>query len=509
MTAATLAEPRLPILMVDDEPGVLESQESVLRAEGYTSVLACRDAAEALRVISGTEVALVLLDLALPGLRGEDFLAQLRLRMPDVPVIVVTSAADIETAVRCMKAGAFDYMLKPVERSRFSSGVRRALELRSLKREFERLRDRFLCGELLHPAAFAGILTRDPRMLSLFHFIEAVAPSSEPVLVLGETGVGKELIARAVHEASGRPGELVTVNAAGLDDTMFADTLFGHRRGAYTGAAESRRGLLAAAGGGSVFLDEIGDVSGPSQVKLLRLLDSGEYFPLGSDVLQRSDARFILATNRDLPSLMSQGRFRADLYYRLSTHQFRVPPLRERRVDIPVLLEHFLKEASAELRREPAAVTERLVSLLQDYPFPGNVRELRSLVFDAVGRQTGSALPLEPFLRVAAGDGGTAPLPAAAPPADGDGSGPDRDESSSGGLLPLRTMVDRYILQALSRADGNLSQAARALGITPQALSKRLQRRRKAGRLPETAGRPAGRRPVRADAEGDSARLRG
>lgn len=464
--------PDFPILIVDDEPNVVESQTKVLNAEGLTNLKPCREAGEALAVVRVERVDLVLLDLALPGMTGEELLAELRHRIPDVPVIVVTSAADVETAVRCMKAGAFDYMVKPVERSRFVSGVKRALEVQALKREYAQLRDSFLQVELIHPEAFSGIITQDPKMLALFRFIEALARTTEPVLILGETGVGKELLARAVHAASGRSGNLVVVNVAGFDDAMLSDALFGHRKGAYTGAEEPRKGLLANAEGGSVFLDEIGDASPASQVKLLRLLESGEYLSLGSDVVRKTDARFILATNRNLSDLIAKGQFRSDLYYRFSTHQFQVPPLRERPADIPLLFEHFLKEACETFRRPIPRVPSQTGRLLQGYDFPGNVRELRSLVFDAVGRLTGHTLPLEPFLSaLSRGRPGSFTLPAEPAAA---GLAPANPAESH---LTLKAIVDRHISEALARANGNLSAAAKSLGVSRQALSKRLRRR--------------------------------
>ena len=254
-----------------------------------------------------------------------------------------------------MKAGAFDYMVKAVEESRLVSGVRRAIEIRKLSRDYRRLKEGMLSPRLTHPEAFSRLVTRNGVMMSLFRIIESVAKSDEPILITGETGTGKGLMAAAVHAASGREGPLIEVNVAGLDD----DHVLGHAvrssaRARITGAVDARGGLVQQAGSGTLFLDEIGDLSIQSQVKLLRLLDTGEYYPLGSDLPRRAAARILVATNHDLAALISEGKFRKDLYYRLSTHELRVPPLRDRKDDLPLLLDHFLERGVREAGKEEA-----------------------------------------------------------------------------------------------------------------------------------------------------------
>jgi len=284
------------------------------------------------------------------------------------------------------------------------------------------------------------------------------------VLITGATGVGKELIAQAVHRASGREGPFVAVNIAAHEDPMFADALFGHRKGAYTSAEEARAGMVQQAAGGTLLLDEIGDLGIASQIKLLRLLDTGEYFPVGSDLPKRSTARIVVSTNRDLDTLMEQGKFRRDLYYRLSTHSLNVPPLRERRDDLPMLLNHFLRQAAADLGKSLPPVPAELLTLLSTYDYPGNVRELRKQVYDAVARHAAGTLSLETF-RAAIGKGlaGTR----AEEPAE---------ELAFPPRLPtLRQVQELLIAEALKRAAGNQSIAAGLLGITHQALNKRLQ----------------------------------
>ena len=251
-----------------------------------------------------------------------------------------------------------------------------------------------LSAEPAHPEVFADIVTRDSSMLAIFKYAEAVAPTTLPVLITGETGVGKELIGRCIHAASGRSGSFVPVNVAGLDDTLFADTLFGHVKGAYTGADAAREGMVAKAGEGTLFLDEIGDLAPESQIKLLRLLQEREYYPLGTDRPRPASARFVFATNLDIAKAMGDGKFRKDLLYRLRSHHIRIPPLRERPSDLPVLLDHFFQKAAKVVGKDQPPVPRELLPLLGSYAFPGNIRELEGMVFDAVVRHQSHTLSL-------------------------------------------------------------------------------------------------------------------
>ncbi len=460
--------PELPVLAVDDEEAVLSSMSKVLKSEGIGNLLTCSDSREVLPLLGQKEVEVILLDIAMPHLTGDVLLKQIRELYPQIPVIIVTASDDIGMAVRCMKEGAFDYMVKVVEPSRLSSGVMRAVDMRRLTRRYSSLRQRLLAEELSHPEAFRNIVTRNRRLQAIFRFVESIAPTSETVLITGETGTGKELFAEAIHAVSGRTGSLVKVNTAGLDDTVFADTLFGHMKGAYTGADSVRKGLVHQADRGTLFLDEIGDLSASSQIKLLRLVESREYYPLGSDLPRTIDARFVIATNRDFARLIANGEFRRDLYYRLQTHEIHIPSLRERKDDLPLLLDHFLDEAAEQLSKKKLALSPELLTLLETYDFPGNVRELRSMVFKAVSRQREKMLSLQPF-REAMGRTGTEPHH----PAE------VTEELTFPARLPSLTEVsERLVDEALSRAKGNQAIAAGLLGISPQALSNRLKRRR-------------------------------
>jgi DNA-binding NtrC family response regulator len=455
--------PGNPILIVDDEEHILKTLAMMLRSNGYTNLITTTDSREVMPLLHKQEIDLILLDLTMPHISGEELLKQTQEEYPFIPVIIVTGTNEIDTAVNCIKAGAIDYMVKAVEENRLISGVRQALANRELRREFTNLKSRFFTKELSNPQAFSSIITRNEKMYSIFLFIETIAPSHQTVLVTGETGTGKELIAEAIHELSTSTGELVKVNIAGLDDTMFSDTLFGHKKGAFTGATESRKGLIEAARNGTLFLDEIGDLSSASQVKLLRLLEAGEYFPLGSDVAKRSNTRLVVATNRDVTQLLEEKSMRKDLYYRINTHSVEVPPLRKRKDDLPLLVDHFISQAASDLGKPIPEIPMGTYDLLQQYHFPGNVRELRSLLFDAVSRTATETLNTDSLQALL----GEEPLDQ---PSTSTGSSIQFPET----LPTIKEATEALIREALSRTDGNQARAARLLGITPQALSKRL-----------------------------------
>jgi DNA-binding NtrC family response regulator len=318
--------------------------------------------------------------------------------------------------------------------------------------------------------AFAPIITNDKKMFSIFEYMESIAPTLQPVLITGETGVGKELIARATHALSGLTGEFVAVNVAGLDDNVFSDTLFGHVRGAFTGAEHPRRGLIERASGGTLFLDEIGDLNQASQVKLLRLLQESEYMPLGQDEPKRTDARILSSTNQDLWSLQRQGMFRKDLNYRLRTHHLDIPPLRERMEDIALLVDHFLGKASCALRKKKPTAPKELFTLLNTHPFPGNIRELETMVFDAVSRHRHKILSLDVFKSHIARDRCDARI------STDQGSHETRLIRFSESLPTIKQATSILVAEAMRRADGNRSVAAQILGISRQALCKRLKK---------------------------------
>jgi DNA-binding NtrC family response regulator len=462
--------PRSAALVVDDDEVSLLLLQEALQKVGLRDILVCSDGRQVPDWLAGSAVDILFLDLVMPGIGGEELLDLVGRSYPDLPVVIVTATEDVATAVRCIKRGAFDYLTKPVDLGRLATVVNNARAFRALRQENASLQRRVAAAGPGRPDLFAGIITRNPQMRLLFEYAETVAPTGEPILITGETGVGKDLLARAIHAASKRRGEFVAVNVAGLDDPVFADTLFGHGRGAFTGAERARSGLVEQAAAGTLLLDEIGDLTAPSQAKLLRLLQEGDYFSLGQDAPRRSAARIISATNQDLWRAVKRGQFRKDLNYRLRTHHLHLPPLRERLDDLPLLIDRFAGEAATPLQKPKPRATDPLLRLLEGYAFPGNVRELRAMVFEAVSRGGGRTLPLEPFERYIdqrRADREASPAPEPVTPAS---------PEPPAALPTLRQATERLVREALRRSGGNQTAAARLLGISQQAVSKRVKR---------------------------------
>ncbi|MGF1715860.1 sigma-54-dependent transcriptional regulator [Photobacterium chitinilyticum] len=460
--------PTFGVLLVDDEAAFLRSLSIVLeRRGGINHIFQCQDSRNVMDTIAQENIGLVLLDLTMPNVSGEVLLQQIVEEYPEIGVIIISGLNQLETAVNCIRLGAYDYFVKTTEEDRLIEGIKRAILMQEMRLENQELRRRFLTDTLERPEAFSSIITEDKGMRSVFQYLESVAPSSQPVMICGESGVGKELIAQAIHTLSNRTGSLISVNVAGLDDNVFADTLFGHHRGAFTGADKARAGLIEQAAGGTLFLDEIGDLSQASQVKLLRLLQEGEYYPLGSDRPKRLRARVVVATHQDLTQKQKNGEFRKDLFYRLKTHRVDIPPLRQRNSDIPLLLEHFLQEAANELGKNKPTIPKELPVLLANYAFPGNVRELRALAFDAMSLHRSRMLSMDVFRQVLDQD-----IAAPEPETHTDQMlfNPERP------LPTLQEVGDLLVNEAMLRAQGNQSLASKLLGISQPALSKRIKK---------------------------------
>jgi len=461
--------PKLPVVLVDDEEHFLMSAEFALSSDGITNVKSISDSRKVESFLEENDVAVVALDMNMPHIGGWELLPKIVRNYPNVPVIVITAVNEVETAVESMKAGAFDYILKPVDDQRLTSAIHRALEFSQVRAENKRLKEYLLSRELKHPDAFDFIITQSPAMHAIFQYIEAIAATPLPVLITGETGTGKELIARAIHNLSGRQGEFVAENVAGLDDNLFSDTLFGHKKGAFTGAEKDRLGLIERASSGTLFLDEIGDLAVESQVKLLRLLQEKQYYPLGSDMPKLSGARIVVATLQNLEELSHKDVFRKDLFYRLQSHHIHLPPLRDRKEDIPLLVDFFMKNAAQEIGKKTPTYPRELITLLKNYTYPGNIRELEGLIFDAVSRHQSGILSMDTFRDKFAKS------------ADFNADYVAEHEVESdvhfGDPLPsLKETETLLIAEAMKRADGNQTIAAGMLGLTRRALNNRLQR---------------------------------
>jgi DNA-binding NtrC family response regulator len=448
------------ILIVDDEEVLRDVLEVVLRREGF-DVITAASGEEALSILDSTEeVDLVILDVMLPGISGIDTLRAMRIANPNLPVIVITASSSIDGAIEAMKQGAFHYIPKPFKNEEVVITVNKALEQRRLAHENERLKT-----ELSEKYAYSNIIGKSETMRKVFDLIRLAAPSRSNILVIGESGTGKELVAKAIHHASPRArNAFVTVNSGSLPPELLESSLFGHMKGAFTGAIATKRGLFEVADGGSIFLDEIGNINLETQAKLLRVIQEKEFMRLGSVETVKVDVRIIAATNADLQKLMAEQRFREDLYYRLNVITVQLPPLRRRREDIPLLVQHFLQKYSEENKRRVREVTPDAMRILLDHPWPGNVRELentieRAVVLCTAERITPELLP--DYLRYPV----RTDTPAMVVPQDG---------------ISLKDAVSNYertmILQSLELANGVQKRAAELLQLKPSTLNEMMKR---------------------------------
>jgi DNA-binding NtrC family response regulator len=440
------------VLVVDDDAAQREQLAGFLADLGLR-VLAAADGQAALDQLSAASVDVVLTDVRMPRMGGEDLLRAVRRRNPTVGVILVTAYGTIDSAVACLKAGAVDYLVKPLDLVRVEHAVRRALEQRQLERENRELRRRLGAVE-----SIAGLVTTGTGGMSeVLSTIARVAPSQVSVLIVGESGTGKELVARALHRASSRrEGPFVAVNAGALAPTLLESELFGHARGAFTGADRARTGRFEAAHGGTLFLDELGELPAALQVKLLRVLQERTVERVGTHVPTHVDVRIVAATHTDLGEEVRAGRFREDLYYRVAVVAIELPPLRRRRADVPLLVEHFARKHH-ELGGLPAKCFSReAMDLLVSYDFPGNVRELENIVQRALVLARGPRITVEDL-----------------PPAVL-GARPDAVDAPPGAPRDLPAQVAALERDAIERAlaleDGNQSRAAERLGISERAL---------------------------------------
>jgi DNA-binding NtrC family response regulator len=488
--------PTKPVLIVDDNEETLEGYSLALPPRGITNLIFCHDSRQAWSMLEKQAFSVVILDLLMPFVSGKELLDRIKENFPHTPVIIITGSTNIELAIQCIQTGTFDYLSKPVEINRLVADIKRAVELSELRNEVKVLGKQILTQDLQSPAAFSGIITGSPLMKAVFKYIEAIASSPRPILITGESGVGKELIAGVIHQLSNRNGRFVPVNTSGLDDTMFTDTLFGHKKSAFTGADKDREGLIKTAEEGTLFLDEIGELELKSQIKLLRLLQENKYYPLGSDTTHTCQARIVLATNANLEQKQQEGTFRKDLYYRIMTHLIHIPPLRERKEDLPFLVEHFVEKASQNLSLKKPHIPAGLYDLLAPYSFPGNVRELESIIFNAVSlsREPGE-LPLvviEDYLKKNSTmytNPVSRPVSSLASQVSNYGKAEPHstDQESrqnpiiqiitNSGELPTFQEVEEYLIgRALEKVKGNQTLAAPLLGISQSALSRRIKK---------------------------------
>jgi DNA-binding NtrC family response regulator len=442
------------ILVVEDEAKLRRLLELQLAEEGFHARMA-PDAETGLQVLNEENFDLVVTDLKLPGMSGFEFLQAVKRIDANIPVVIMTAYGTVESAVDAMKAGASDYVLKPFSLAELVLVIRKELATHQLREENRTLRE-----ELGRRYEYKNIVARSPKMQAVLALVERVAPTNTTVLVGGESGVGKDLIARAIHEHSRRAsGPFVKINSTAIPETLLESELFGYEKGAFSGATTSKPGKFELADKGTLFLDEIGDVPPQIQVKLLRVLQEREFERLGGTKTIKVDVRLIAATNRDLRAALEEGTFREDLYYRLNVVAIDIPPLRDHKEDIPDLANFFLRKYAEETGKPITALTAQAMKLLMDFHWPGNIRELENIIQRGVTLSAGTVLD-------------TADIHL-----DGQAR---RSVGGSAHVLPEGTTLEQWeeetIREALRRANGNKSQAARALGLSRNALRYRLSK---------------------------------
>jgi len=446
------------ILIIDDEPDMLVLLRRIFSEAGGFDPVTADDPVAALQLVRESDFDLVLSDLKMPRMDGIRLLEQIKQLRPKMAVIILTAYGTIETAVEATRKGAFDYITKPFRRERILLTVTKALKWQEMVQENIALRHALAAKEIS-----ASLVGSSPAMLGILQRIRQVAPTAATVLITGPSGTGKELVARAIHQHSQRAGsKMVTINCAAVPQEVIESELFGHVKGAFTGAWKEKKGLVEEAHAGTLFLDEIGDLSAPMQTKLLRLLQEGEYRPVGSVVTRKADLRFIAATNQDLDRAIREKRFREDLFYRLNVIRFDLPPLAARREDIALLGMHFLRKYAAIYQKDISDISAEALDMLQRYDFPGNVRELENIIERGVIFCPSKTLSPEELQL---------------PEAHGHQLGMT---AASADLMPFREAKDRaiedfhrqYIQRLLRRNQGNISRAAEAAGIQRQYLHR-------------------------------------
>ncbi len=444
-----MPRPDLAIAVVEDDPTTADRLEACLIELGHR-VSRFSEGETFLRDFGKSAPDLLVTDLKLPGMDGMEILKRVKAGRPEVEVVVITGHGSIETAIQAIKAGAFHFLTKPFRLEEFRSLVGQVTEKIRLRQETEELR-----AVLRQKAGMEGIIGASPQMAQVFRLVEKVAPLDCSVIIEGESGTGKELVARAIHRLSPRAqGPLVSFNCGGFSDGLIANELFGHEKGAFTGAFRAKRGLLEAADQGTLLLDEVTEMSPDMQVKLLRVLQEGQLYRVGGTRPIRLDLRVLAASNRDTRDLVRQGRFREDLYFRLNVVTIPLPRLKDREGDLHLLLEHFLQEYCQAYQKGPLTFSRAARAVLEAHDFPGNVRELGNIVAQAVALSDGPEVrpeDLPPYLR----------QEASAPTAE---------------LRSLEDMEARHIRQVLGQVGGNRGQAARVLGMTRTTLWRKLKK---------------------------------
>jgi DNA-binding NtrC family response regulator len=443
----------ISVLVVDDDVNMLAMLEKFLRRAGY-SVQTTSDSVNALAMVEENQYDIIITDIQMPRATGMDLLKRVRDLGRDSMVVMITAFGSVDSAVNAMKAGAYDYISKPFNIDEILALLERATQQRRLEREVELLRQ-----EVEKKYSFANIIGKSKAMQDIFDLIQRISHARSNVLITGKSGTGKELIAKAIHYNSDRKAmPLVTVNCSAIPESLLESELFGHEKGAFTGAVTSRRGLFETANGGTLFLDEIGDMPLGSQAKLLRVVETGEVRPVGSDDVKKVDVRIIAATHRDLKELIKHDQFREDLFYRLNVISILVPDLRERPEDIPILIDHFVKKYGEQFGKPSIRFSKEAINCLMRYPWPGNVRELENVIERTVALSSVDVIDCRDL-----------------PDHLFQMKSTDMIEELASESMPLSEIEKRYIMKILQRTNWHQSKAAQILGIDRKTLYRKIK----------------------------------
>lgn len=445
------------ILLVDDELSYLELLKSILQQEGYSNVITESNPLHVPAILKNEKIDLILLDIYMPQMNGLQLLEQITPEYPNIPVIIVTAVDDKEIALEAIKFGAYEFIIKPPDTDRLLLTIRRAIGYKLLERERDVLR-----SEGAVPKAdenkFSNIITDSETMHRVFNLVEIFAPTNETILIVGETGTGKDLVAKKVHDLSPRKERpYVAVNLASISPTLFESELFGTVKGSFTGSTNDKQGYFEAANGGTIFLDEIGELPKELQGKLLRAIQYNEIFKIGSSSPIKLDIRIIAATNRDLADAVSKGNFRADLYYRLNRGHISLPPLRKRGNDILLIANHLIKVANSTYNKNILGLTREAIAQLRNYPFPGNVRELENIIFNSVVQSDDNQrLNSVEIPRLA--------------------EGKESELQKSEILITLDESEKKHIINVMGVLNNNVRKAASILGVSERTLQRKLKK---------------------------------
>jgi DNA-binding NtrC family response regulator len=451
------------ILIVDDEISWIKTLSNILIDYGFCldeNIYSSTKLSDAYAILRDNYIDIIFLDLNLNNESGQDAIRHVRSEFPNSTLVVMSGVTTGSIPINCMKKGAYDYFPKAMSTDELVLSINKVINsVVNLKNIYG---DNVISSEVDVPISFQSYITQDKKIYSIFEYLQVVSMTEHAILITGESGVGKGVLAKAIADYCRPDAPFVSINVAGLDEQMFSDTLFGHTKGAYTNASAQRAGMIAKANNGTLFLDEIGDLPLSQQIKLLYLTQTGEYQKIGSDSIEISNAKIILATNRNLNDLVNLGKFRQDLFYRLNTHHVKIPPLRDRVGDIPLLVRRFVEQASEDYSIDVPHISDGLIELLKDYSYPGNVRELCSIVYDAVLKSDGNMLTFSDF------------------------NFPENDcfqennhqlnDDGQSGLKTLDDLFDEKILDALHLSKGNQSRAASLLGISQSTISRRIKK---------------------------------